>query len=231
MQCKRFSLHALGLFLAVLLLAACEHEPVQKVYYIQMSKVQQELSNGMKGDYEGRLRVIMSDTAKHQRVDEEGVWERRALRDSVLSFPYVVGGYTAPFVTIPDFPVSWVSRVVCDPELKEALRTQPNISLTLGYQIRHDFGDDVKSKKGRIILGPSPVTFYVNLGGSRRLVTLHFSNSNVTYEIQADDESTWNLNHIRLSLIDVIIDGKRLGEFDDFNNQPLFEVFIDGCRL
>ena len=230
MQSKRFSLHAIGVFLALLLLTACENEPVQKVYYIQTPQVLRKLGDSMMGHYEGRLMVVMLDTAKHQRVDEEGVWERKARRDSILNFPYMVGGYSSPFITIPDFPVSWVANAVTDPELKEALRMQPNIGITLGYQIRHDFGDDIKSKKGRVILGTSPVTFYINYGGSRRLVNLYFSNNSESYEIDAGDESTWRINHIRLSLRNINIDGKRVGELDDFDNPALFEVFIDGVK-
>ena len=230
MHCKRFSLHAIGLFLALLLLTACENEPVQKVYYIQTPQVLQKLGDSIMGHYEGRLMVVMLDTAKHQRVDEEGVWERKARRDSILNFPYMVGGYSSPFITIPDFPVSWVANAVCDPELKEALRMQPNIGITLGYQIRHDFSDDIKSKKGRVILGTSPVTFYINYGGSRRLVNLYFSNNSESYEIDAGDESTWRINHIRLSLRNINIDGKRVDELDDFDNPALFEVFIDGVK-
>lgn len=230
MNCKRFSLHAIGLFLVLLLLTACESEPVQKVYYIQTPQVLQKLGDSIMGHYEGRLMVVMLDTAKHQRVDEEGLWERKARRDSILNFPYMVGGYSRPFITIPDFPVSWVANAVCDPELKEALRMQPNTGITLGYQIRHDFGDDIKSKKGRVILGTSPVTFYINYGGSRRLVNLYFSNNSESYEIDAGDESTWRINHIRLSLRNINIDGKRVGELDDFDNPALFEVFIDGVK-
>lgn len=229
MYCKRFSL--LSVFVIFLLLTACDNEPVQKVYYIQLQQVQAKLCDSIKGNYEGRLMVIMSDTAKHQREDEEGVWDRRALHDSILNFPYIVGGYGAPFVTIPDFPISWISNTVCEPELKEALRMQPNISLTLVYQIRHDFDDDIRSKKGRLILSPSPVTFYINYGGSRRLVKLHFSNGSVEHKIDADKESTWNINHIRLSLRSIMIDGKMTDDFDSFNNPALFEVFIDGTKL
>ena len=46
------------------------------------------------------------------------------------------------------------------------------------------------------------------------------------YEILADDESTWNIDHIRLSLEDVRIDGKRA-----FDNRALFEVWIDGAKV
>ena len=214
----------------LLCLTACEHEPMQKVYYIQLQQVQQKLCDSIRGHYEGRLMVIMSDTARHQREDEEGIWERKARRDSILAFPYMVGGYGSPFITIPDFPISWVSNTVSDPELKEALRTQPNIGLTLAYQIRHDFGDDIKSRKGRLILSTTPVTFYINHAGARRLVNLRFSNSSVEYKIDADDESTWNINHIRLSLRNMKIEGEKADIFDDFYTPARFEVFIDGVK-
>lgn len=210
----------------LLSLTACEHEPVQKVFYIDLAKVQAELCEGMKGDYEGRLMAVMCDTAKHEREDEEGTWVRKAMRDSILAFPYMVGGYGRPFVTIPDFPISWLSKVVPHAELAEALRTQPNISLTLAYQIKHEsFSSDIRSKKGRIVLFPSPVALYTTFGGSRHLVTFEFTNGSTEFEIQADDESTWNIDHIRLSLNDVRIDNKRA-----FDNRALFEVWIDGKK-
>lgn len=222
----RQAVQLFGLFAMLLSFTACENEPVQKVYYIQLAKVQAELCEGVKGDYEGRLMAVMCDTAKHEREDEEGTWVRKAMRDSILAFPYMVGGYARPFVTIPDFPVSWLSKVVPHAELAEALRTQPNISLTLAYQIKHEsFSTDIRSKKGKVILFPSPTAFYLNFGGSRHLVTLEFSNSNTEYEILADDESTWNIDHIRLSLENVRIDGKRA-----FDNRVMFEVFIDGTK-
>lgn len=223
---KRLYLYILSVFSALFLFTACDNEPVQKVYYIQLQQVQQKLSDSIKGNYEGRLIAIMVDTAKHLREDEEGVWERKPLCDTILSFPYMVGGYARPFVTIPDFPVSWLSKVVPHAELAEALRAHPNISLTLGYQIRHDFGNDIRSKKGLLILGPSPATFYATFGGTRHLITLDFSNDNMAYEIDADDESTWNINNIRLSLSDVRIDGKRA-----FDNRVIFEFFIDGTKM
>lgn len=221
---RHLSLYFLGLFFLLMCLTSCEHEPVQKVYYMDLQKVQAELCEGVKGNYEGRLQAIMCDTAKHEREDEEGTWVRKAMRDSILAFPYMVGGYARPFVTIPGFPVSWLSKVVPHAELAEALRTLPNISLTLAYQIKHEsFNTDIRSKKGRIVLFPSPVAFYLDFGGSRHLVTLEFSNNNTEYEIMADDESTWNIDHIRLSLEDVRIDGKRA-----FDNRALFVVHIDG---
>lgn len=224
----RLPLYVLGFFFTILLLTSCDNEPVQKVYYIQLQQVQQKLSDSIKGNYEGRLIAIMVDTAKHQREDEEGVWERKPLCDTILSFPYMVGGYARPFVTIPDFPVSWLSKVVPHAELAEALRTQPNISLTLGYQIRHGFDNDIRSKKGLLILGPSPATFYVTFGGTRHLITLYFSNDNMAYEIDADDESTWNINNIRLSLQNVKIDGMTGENLDCAGSRALFEVFVDG---
>lgn len=223
---KRLYLYILCVFSALLLFTACDNEPVQKVYYIQLQQVQQKLSDSIKGNYEGRLIAIMVDTAKHQREDEEGIWERKPLCDTIVNFHYMVGGYAQPFVTIPDFPISWLSNTVCEPELKEALRIQPNISLTLGYQIRHDFGSDIKSRKGRLILGPSPATFYTTFGGARHLITLDFSNDNMAYEIDADDESTWNINNIHLSLSNVRIDDKRA-----FDNRVIFDVHIVGTKM
>ena len=211
----------------LLCLTACEHEPVRKVFYIELSKVQAELCEGVKGNYEGRLRAFMCDTARYEREDEEGVWVRQSMRDSILAFPYMVGGYARPFVTIPDFPISWLSKVVPHAELAEALRTQPNISLTLAYQIKHEsFNTDIRSKKGRITLFPSPVALYTTFGGSRHLVTFEFSNGSTEYEILADDESTWGIDHIRLSLQGVRIDGKRA-----FDNRARFEVWIDGAKV
>lgn len=213
------------------MLISCDNEPVQKVHYIDLQKVQVDLCNGVKGEYEGQLVVIMSDTAKHQREDEEGVWVRKALRDTIVNFPYMVGGYGNPFITIPDFPISWLTNTVSNPELKEALRTQPNISLTLAYQIKHDhLSPDIKSKTGRITLFPSPVALYISFGGSRHLVTLNFSNNSESYPIQADDASTWNINHIRLSLQNVRIDGKTEENLGDWDNRARFEVFIDGKK-
>lgn len=224
----RVSQRVLPLWLMTMLLCltACEHEPVRKVYYIELSKVQAELCEGVKGNYEGRLWAFMCDTARHEREDEEGVWVRQSMRDSILAFPYMVGGYARPFVTIPDFPISWLSKVVPHAELAEALRTQPNISLTLAYQIQHDLGQDIRSKKGRLILFPSPVALYMTFGGSRHLVTFEFSNGNTEDEIFADDESTWGIDHIRLSLQGVRIDGKYV-----FDNRAMFEVWIDGAKV
>lgn len=228
-QAFRLPLHVLGFFLTLLLLSACDNEPVQKLYYIDLQKVQIDLCNGVKGDYEGHLVVIMCDSDKHQREDEEGVWERKALRDTIVNFPYMVGGYGNPFITIPDFPISWLSNTVSHPELKEALRTQPNISLTLAYQIKHEhLITDIKSKTGRITLFPSPVALYMTFGGSRHLVTLNFSNNSEYYPIQADDASTWNINHIRLSLQNVKIDGMTGENLDCAGSRALFEVFVDG---
>ena len=222
----RLALQLFGLFAMLLSFTACEHEPMQKVYYMDLQKVQTELCEGVKGDYEGRLRAIMCDTARYECEDEEGTWVRKSMRDSILSFPYMAGGYARPFVTIPDFPISWLSKVVPHAELAEALRTQPNISLTLAYQIKHEsFSSDIRSKKGRIVLFPSPVALYMTFGGSRHLVTFEFSNGSTESEIQADDESTWNIDHIRLSLENVRIDGKRA-----FDNRARFEVYIDGKK-
>lgn len=227
MKINKLRMISLCICALLLCLTACENEPVQKVYYIELTKVQTELHEGVKGDYEGRLMAVMCDTAKYEREDEEGTWVRKAMSDSVLAFPYMVGGYGRPFVTIPDFPISWLSKVVPHAELAEALRTQPNISLTLAYQIKHEsFSTDIRSKKGRIVLFPSPVAFYMTFGGSRHLVTFEFSNGSTGFEILADDESTWNIDHIRLSLEDVRIDGKRA-----FDNRARFEVWIDGAKI
>lgn len=226
----RLPLYVLGFFFTILLLSACDNEPVQKVYYIQMQQVQQDMCNGMKGNYEGKLCVIMMDSAKHEREDEEGVWKRKTKVDSVLAFPYIVGGYSNPFITIPDFPISWLSNTVSNPELKEALRTQHNISLTLAYQIHHDDSNDLKSKKGKLILFPAPTSIYLTFGGSRHLVTLNFSNGSEWYPIFADDESGWNVSHIRLSLLTIKIDGKVEESINDIHNPALFEVFVDGGK-
>lgn len=230
MYCKHPFLKIVGVFLVFLLFTACDNEPVQKVYYIHLQKVQQELCNGVKGDYEGRLRVIMSDSARHIWKDEEGTWVRTALVDSILAFPYMVNGYNEQFITIPDFPISWLSNTVSHPELKEALRKQPNISLTLAYQIQHDFTSDIRSKTGRLFFFPSPVALYLNYGGNRHLITLNFTNGNEEYTIQADDESTWNINHIRLSLRNIRIDGNTVENINVTDNNAIFEVFIDGKK-
>lgn len=218
--------------LGMLLNTACENEPHKVITYITTPEVQAKIYGGLAGTYSGKLIVVMEDTAKHVIKNEEGTWVKQAMRDSVPNYTYIVEGLNRQRITLEKFPFKWLSRVVSDAELREALKTCPDTPLTIDYELH---GDPLapNSHQGTLSYTTHPVSFDVVLAGTTHRVTVEFTNS-LRSLIDADDPENWRIGSLQMEVSKVLVDGELIESFDDAWTKlptPLFLIHLWGEKV
>lgn len=200
------------------LLTACHSAEVHYPDdYIRTEKVQRQLSNGISGTYHGRSAV---------RLEKPDGTTNLVINDSV---EYSVGGYSNPYVMIPHFPISLLSRVVNDKELSEVLARQQDIPVVMEYVITAN-NDDSETHEASIEVMPVPIALNLSYGGQEHVVSVNLGNY-VRICVDADDASTWSYHHVVLEVEDITVDGKTALQFDSWGNPTTyFQIQLMGER-
>lgn len=232
------ALSLLFIALGILLSAACENEPHQVVSYITSPEVAAKISQGLQGDYSGKLLVIMDDTTSHIMHNEAGTWERRAYRDSVRNFKYSVtplnvnSSPATAHITLSNFPICWLSRAVSNAELRTALKDYPNVPLELELTLHGEMYNP-DSHEGYLRVNPLPLELDITLAGTSHKLTIEFDKC-THYTINADDSSSWPIAQVQMEVAKLLIDDELLEEFDvawTTTPSPEFLIHLRGEKV
>lgn len=237
MNIMKKTLSLLIVALGILLAAACENEPRQVVSYITTPEMTAKISEGLQGDYTGKLVVMMDDTTSYIMHNADGTWVRQMYVDSIPAFTYTVsaltkgGGAATTHVTLPNFPICWLARSVSNSELREALKNHPDASLELDYEL-HGEAYAPESHKGFLIAKSLPLELDVTLAGTKHKLALEFNNV-LDLAITADEPDSWRIPYIQLNVSKVLLDGELLEAFDDAWTaapSPTFLINLQGVK-
>ena len=179
--------------LALAMLTACDNDPV---FHGLKQQEKEEYAQGIMGEYPGRYSIVYTDRQTSQQN-----------RENIDDVTFSVSSLTEHTVIFNGFPIRLLAHVVDDPELSQALSTQPDMGLTGSYA----FVKETEDGQVGWTLEMHPVALSLTYGGQKHNIVLHFRNLYITLAKGQIQGSTAFEQDRQLSLgITDIYEGDRL---------------------
>lgn len=106
---------------AVISLSGCHEDPTYVDSYFQRQSVIEELSNELKGQYSSIFIPVIYNASQEQ-LDYKSLWKGEVTENGQPIIHYTFGGYENRTVTLQQVPISWISFVIKDTKLAEAVK-------------------------------------------------------------------------------------------------------------
>jgi hypothetical protein len=132
-----------------------------------------------------------------------------------------IGGYENRTVTLQQVPISWISFVIKDTKLAEAVKLLPDYDISIPYSFASsDEETGEASKMGKIIYSDSKVPVTLNYGGKQHLVLFNFKcPSQFVFDA---DKRPISPGRIQLELKSIIVDNVIVQEIDGYLGEEYF---------
>lgn len=137
------------------------------------------------------------------------------------SWGHTFGGYENRTVTLQQVPISWISFVIKDTKLAEAVKLLPDYDISIPYSFASsDEETGEASKMGKIIYSDSKVPVTLNYGGKQHLVFFNFKcPSQFVFDA---DKRPISPGRIQLELKSIIVDNVIVQEIDGYSGEEFF---------
>lgn len=117
---------------AVISLSGCHEDPTYVDSYFQRQSVIEELSNELKGQYSSIFIPVIYNASQEQ-LDYKSLWKGEVTENGQPIIHYTFGGYENRTVTLQQVPISWISFVIKDTKLAEAVKLLPDYDISIPY--------------------------------------------------------------------------------------------------
>ena len=205
---------------AMISLSGCHEDPTYVDSYFQRQSVIEELSNELKGQYSNMFIPVIYNASKEQ-LDYKHLWKGEVAEDGRPIIHYTFGGYENRTVTLQNVPISWISFIIKDLNLAEAVKLLPDYDISIPYSFASsDEETGGASKMGKIIYSDSKVPVTLNYGGKQHLVLFNFK-CPVQFVFDADKRPI-SSGRIQLELISIIVDNVIVQEIDGYSGEEFF---------
>ena len=114
---------------AMISLSGCHEDPTYVDSYFQRQRVIEELSNELKGQYSSIFIPVIYNASQEQ-LDYKSLWKGEVTENCQPIIHYTFGGYENRTVTLQQVPISWISFVIKDTKLAEAVKLLPDYDIT-----------------------------------------------------------------------------------------------------
>ena len=133
--------------------------------YFQRQSVIEELSNDLEGQYRHMFIPVIYN-ASQEKLDYKSLWKGEVTENGQPVIHYTFGGYENRTVTLQQVPVSWISFIIKDLHLAEAVKQLPDYDISIPYSfVSSGEKTEGASNMGRIIYGDSSLPVTLNYGG------------------------------------------------------------------
>lgn len=193
--------------------------------YFQRQSVIEELSNDLEGQY-SHMFIPVIYNASNEQLDYKSLWKGEFSEHGFPIIHYTFGGYENRTVTLQQVPVSWISFIIKDLHLAEAVKQLPDYDISIPYSfVSSGEKTEGASNMGRIIYGDSSLPVTLNYGGEQHLVLFNFKCQSV---------STFDANkrpitpgRIQLELESIIVDNVIVQKIDGYSGEEFLLSIID----
>lgn len=117
---------------AMISLSGCHEDPTYVDSYFQRQSVIEELSNELKGQYSSIFIPVIYNASQEQ-LDYKSLWKGEVTENGQPIIHYTFGGYENQTVTLQQVPISWISFVIKDIKLAEAVKLLPDYDISIPY--------------------------------------------------------------------------------------------------
>ena len=202
---------------AMISLSGCHEDPTYVDSYFQRQSVIEELSNELKGQYSSIFIPVIYNTSQEQ-MDYKSLWKGEVTENGQPIIHYTFGGYENRTVTLQQVPISWISFVIKDTKLAEAVKLLPDYDISIPYSFASsDEETGEASKMGKIIYSDSKVPVTLNYGGKQHLVLFNFKcPSQFVFDA---DKRPISPGRIQLELESIIVDNVIVQEIDGYSGE------------
>lgn len=205
---------------AMISLSGCHEDPTYVDSYFQRQSVIEELSNELKGQYSSIFIPVIYNASQKQ-MDYKSLWKGEVTENGQPIIHYTFGGYENRTVTLQQVPISWISFVIKDTKLAEAVKLLPDYDISIPYSFASsDEETGEASKMGKIIYSDSKVPVTLNYGGKQHLVLFNFKcPSQFVFDA---DKRPISPGRIQLELKSIIVDNVIVQEIDGYSGEEFF---------
>ena len=205
---------------AMISLSGCHEDPTYVDSYFQRQSVIEELSNELKGQYSSIFIPVIYNASQEQ-LDYKSLWKGEVTENGQPIIHYTFGGYENRTVTLQQVPISWISFVIKDTKLAEAVKLLPDYDISIPYSFASsDEETGEASKMGKIIYSDSKVPVTLNYGGKQHLVLFNFKcPSQFVFDA---DKRPISPGRIQLELKSIIVDNVIVQEIDGYLGEEFF---------
>lgn len=199
---------------AMISLSGCHEDPTYVDSYFQRQSVIEELSNELKGQYSSIFIPVIYNASQEQ-LGYKSLWKGEVTENGQPIIHYTFGGYENRTVTLQQVPISWISFVIKDTKLAEAVKLLPDYDISIPYFFASsDEETGEASKMGKIIYSDSKVPVTLNYGGKQHLVLFNFKcPSQFVFDA---DKRPISPGRIQLELKSIIVDNVIVQEIDGY---------------
>lgn len=210
---------------AMISLSGCHEDPTYVDSYFQRQSVIEELSNELKGQYSSIFIPVIYNASQEQ-MDYKSLWKGEVTENGQPIIHYTFGGYENRTVTLQQVPISWISFVIKDTKLAEAVKLLPDYDISIPYSfVSSDEETGGASKMGKIIYSDSKVAVTLNYGGQQHLVLFNFKcPSQFVFDA---DKRPISPGRIQLELKSIIVDNVIVQEIDGYSGEEFFLSILD----
>ena len=121
------------------------------------------------------------------------------------------------FVTLQQVPISWISFVIKDTKLAEAVKLLLNYDISIPYSFASSDEETEASKMGKIIYSDMQMPVTLNYGGKQHLVLFNFKcPSQFVFDA---DKRPISPGRIQLELESIIVDNVIVQEIDGYSGE------------
>ena len=210
---------------AMISLSGCHEDPTYVDSYFLRQSVIEELSNELKGQYSSIFIPVIYNASKEQ-LDYKHLWKGEVTEDGRPIIHYTFGGYENQTVTLQQVPISWISFVIKDTNLAEAVNLLPDYDISIPYSFASSYEETGgASKMGKIIYSDSKVPVTLNYGGKQHLVLFNFK-CPLQFVFDADKRPIFP-GKIQLELKSIIVDNVIVQEIDGYSGEEFFLSILE----
>ena len=210
---------------AMISLSGCHEDPTYVESYFQRQSVIEELSNELKGQYSS-IFIPVIYIASQEQLDYKSLWKGEVTENGQPIIHYTFGGYENRTVTLQQVPVSWISFIIKDLHLAEAVKQLPDYDISIPYSfVSSGEKTEGASNMGRIIYGDSSLPVTLNYGGEQHLVLFNFKCQSVsTFDA---DKRPITPGRIQLELESIIVDNVIVQKIDGYSGEEFLLSIIN----
>ena len=205
---------------AMISLSGCHKDPAYVDSYFQRQSVIEELSNELKGQY-SNIFIPVVYNASQEKLDYKSLWKGEVTENGQPVIHYTFGGYENRTVTLQNVPISWISFIIKDLNLAEAVKLLPDYDISIPYSFASsDEETEGASKMGKIIYSDSKVPVTLNYGGKQHLVLFNFKC--LSQFVFDTNKRPISPGRIQLELESIIVDNVIVQEIDGYSGEEFF---------
>ena len=211
-------------FIALFGFSGCHERPTYVNNYFQRQSVIEELSNDLEGQY-SHMFIPVIYNASNEKLDYKSLWKGEFSEHGLPIIHYTFGGYENRTVTLQQVPVSWISFIIKDLHLAEAVKQLPDYDISIPYSfVSSGEKTEGASNMGRIIYGDRSLPVTLNYGGEQHLVLFNFKCQSVsTFDA---DKRPITPGRIQLELESIIVDNVIVQKIDGYSGEEFLLSII-----